>query len=78
MAARGPSYECRSRTYSNPSLAALSEAEKALLTGLKALGATPADPGKLGVAEPPSQPNKLELRRQRMDERRQTSEAGSG
>ena len=52
IVARGPSYVCRGRQYANPSVGMLMEAEKHLTAGLRAFGATPADRGKLGVAEP--------------------------
>jgi hypothetical protein len=60
VAARGASYEARGLVYSNPSLAALAEAQKALSAGLRAFGATPADRGRLGVGEP-KPASKLEL-----------------
>jgi hypothetical protein len=69
---RGLTYECRSRWYANPSLAALFEVEKQITAGMTAFGMTPASRGKLGVAEP--QPaSKFEL----LQMRRATGHGGS-
>jgi phage terminase small subunit len=66
---RGVSYESRGRWYSNPACAALADAQRALANGMTNFGLTPASRGKLGVAEPATEPTKMELLMMRREAR---------
>jgi P27 family predicted phage terminase small subunit len=70
--AQGASYVCRGRVYSHPSLGALLDVERQLTSGMASFGLTPASRGKLGVAEPPAVPSKME----QFSERRAARMAG--